>query len=91
LPDAKILLLGLLPREEAPTAPVRFALAPVNRLIRDCGDGEHIIYADIGDVLLVETGRLPAAISPDQLHFSARGYSLLGSRLVPLLDRLLAR
>jgi lysophospholipase L1-like esterase len=91
LPEAKILLLGLLPREETAAAPLRIAVAQVNRLIRDCDDGEHVIYADMGDVLLDETGRLPAAISPDQLHFRAHGYSLLASRLVPVLDRLIAR
>jgi lysophospholipase L1-like esterase len=88
-PEARILLLGLLPREESPTAPLRVATTRVNHLIRDCADGRHIFYADIGDVLLDGGGHLPAAIAPDGLHFTARGYSLLASRLDPELDRLL--
>jgi beta-glucosidase len=88
-PATTILLLGLLPREEASTAPLRVAATMVNHLIRACADGEHIVYADIGDVLLDGDGRLTTAVSPDGLHFTARGYSLLASRLEPELDRLL--
>jgi lysophospholipase L1-like esterase len=87
LPEARILLLGLLPREELPSAPLRVEVAKVNRLVRDCADGQHLFFADIGDVLLDSDGRLTAAMSPDRLHFTARGYSLLTSRLVPELDR----
>ena len=88
LPEARILLLGLLPREESPSAPLRLEVAQVNRLIRDCADGEHIFYAEIGEVLLDRDGLLPAAISPDQLHFTEIGYGLLAARLEPELDRL---
>jgi len=41
-------------------------------------------------VLLTGDGLLSAEISPDQLHFTARGYALLASRLEPELDRLLS-
>jgi lysophospholipase L1-like esterase len=88
-PAARILLLGLLPREEMPTAPLRLATAKVNHLIRDCADGQHIFFADVGNVLLDGKERLTSAISPDGLHFTARGYSLIASRLDPELDRLL--
>src|SRR6516165_6729251 len=56
LPAARILLLGLLPREESPSAPLRLEVAQVNQLIRDCGDGEHIYFAEIGEVLLDRDG-----------------------------------
>ena len=35
VPDASILVLDLLPREEAPTVPLRLAVRRVNRLIGD--------------------------------------------------------
>jgi lysophospholipase L1-like esterase len=89
LPEARILLLGLLPREESPSAPLRIGVAKVNRLIRDCADGRHILFADIGDVLLDSDGRLTDATSPDRLHLTAGGYSLLAVRLDPELERLL--
>jgi beta-glucosidase len=90
VPNTTILLLGLLPREATPDAPLRRAVTHVNNLIRSCADGEHIVFAEIGDVLLDSEGRLDAALSPDQLHFTERGYALLASRLAPLLDRILA-
>jgi beta-glucosidase len=89
LPETRILLIGLLPREAAPSSSLRRAVVRVNNLIRDCADGEHITYADIGEVLLDSDGRLNAVISPDQLHFSEQGYALLTSQLNPLLDGLL--
>ena len=89
LPEARILLLGLLPREESPSAALRVEVAQVNQLIRDCADGEHVYYAEIGEVLLDRDGLLPAAISPDQLHFTEFGYALLATRLDSELDRLL--
>jgi len=90
LPESRILLLGLLPREQFPDAPLRWAVAQVNRLIRDCADGEHIVYAEIGDPLLDSDGQLSVAVSPDWLHFSERGYALLAAGLEPVLDRVLA-
>jgi lysophospholipase L1-like esterase len=89
LPEASILLLGLLPREAVPSAPLRIEVAQVNRLIRDCADDQHVFYAEIGDVLLTSDGLLSAEISPDQLHLTARGYALLAARLEPELDRVL--
>jgi lysophospholipase L1-like esterase len=88
-PDTRVLLLGLLPRQASPTAPLRVETTKVNRMIRDCADGQHVFYADIGDVVLDGNGQLTTAISPDALHFTARGYALLASRLDPELDRLL--
>ena len=78
-----------MPREESPSAALRVEVAQVNQLIRDCADGEHVYYAEIGEVLLDRDGLLPAAISPDQLHFTEFGYALLATRLDSELDRLL--
>ncbi len=90
LPNAAVLLLGLLPREQQPSAALRRAVARVNALIGSCADDEHIFYAEIGNVLLDGSGRLDAAISPDHLHLSERGYVLLAAQLGPALDRLAA-
>jgi hypothetical protein len=55
-------------------------VAQVNRLIRDCADDQHVFYTEIGDLLLNSDGLLSAEISPDQLHFTPRGYALLAAR-----------
>jgi lysophospholipase L1-like esterase len=90
LPDARILLLGLLPREEDPNSALRRAVERVNAMIRSCAEQEHVFYAEIGNVLLDGSGRLDAAISPDHLHLSGRGYALLSAQLGAALDRLTA-
>jgi lysophospholipase L1-like esterase len=90
LPDTRILLLGLLPREEDPNSALRRAVERVNAIIRSCADHEHVFYAEIGNVLLDDSGRLDPAISPDHLHLTGRGYALLTAQLGPALDRLAA-
>jgi lysophospholipase L1-like esterase len=95
LPAARILLLGLWPREEAPDARLRRGTVAVNRLIQKCGDdgavaNGAVVYADIGGVLLDSDGRLTPAISPDRLHFTALGYARLAPRLDALIDGLVA-
>ena len=89
LQRARILLLGLLLREETPNALLRVEVTQVNQLIRNCADNPYIFYAEIGDVLLDRDGRLPSAISPDHLHLTELGYMLLAARLRSELDRLL--
>jgi lysophospholipase L1-like esterase len=96
LPAARILLLGLWPREELPDARLRRATVAVNQLIQKCGDdgtvaNGAVVYADIGGVLLDPEGRLTPAISPDRLHFSALGYARLAPRLDTLIDGLVAK
>jgi lysophospholipase L1-like esterase len=91
LPEARILLLGLLPRGASPDGPLRRKTAAVNRLIRDCGDDRAVIYADLGGELLDRQGRLAAEIAPDQLHLSRPGYARLASRLDALIDDLAGR
>lgn len=87
LPQTRVLLLGLWPRSASPEAPLRRGTVAVNQLIRSCGDGQAVVYADIGGVLLDPEGRLTRAISPDLLHFSQRGYARLAPRLDALIDR----
>jgi lysophospholipase L1-like esterase len=88
LPQTRILLLGLWPRGATPDDPLRREVGMVNSLIKTCADGEAIVYADIGGVLLQPNGVLTRAISPDLLHFSGAGYERLAPRLDPLIDQL---
>jgi beta-glucosidase len=88
LPQTRILLLGLWPRGATPADPLRQEVGQVNNLIKTCADGSSIVYADIGGVLLDRNGVLSTKLSPDLLHFSGAGYSLLAPKLDPLIDRL---
>jgi len=88
LPDAGILLLGLLPRGGSPDGELRQKTVRVNELIRHCGDSGAVVYQDVGRVLLDAEGRLPPEIAPDRLHLSQLGYTRLVQRLDPLIDAL---
>jgi beta-glucosidase len=89
-PQARILLLGLLPRSQSPTSERRWQISQVNRQIRQCDDGQHIFYAGLGSALLDSGGRLSPEISPDGVHLSPRGYAILAARLDTELDHLLS-
>lgn len=87
-PRARILLLGVLPRSESPISRRRHQVSDVNRLIQQCGDGEHVFYADLGDALLDPAGRLTRAVSTDGVHLTERGYALLTARIKAELDKI---
>jgi lysophospholipase L1-like esterase len=87
-PNARILLLGLLPRSQSPSSARRWQVSQVNRLIRQCEDRQYIFYAGIGGALLDSGGRLSPAISPDGVHLSPGGYAMLAERLDAELDRI---
>jgi lysophospholipase L1-like esterase len=91
LPQARILLLGLWPRDASPDGRLRRGTVAVNRLIQRCGDNGAVVYADIGGELLDPEGRLTPEISSDRLHFSALGYARLAPKLDALIDRLAGR
>ncbi len=91
MPRTPIVLLGLWPRGASPEGRLRRATVAVNQLIRHCGDGHGVTYADLGSLLLDEDGRLEPAISTDLLHFTNLGYARLAPRLDALIDAMLAR
>jgi lysophospholipase L1-like esterase len=88
LPGARILLLGLWPREDVPR--LRPKIPEVNRLIQNCGDGQAVVYADLGGILLDAQRRLTREIAPDLLHLSRLGYERLAPKLDALIDNLVA-
>jgi len=90
LPEARILLLGVLPRSESPSSHRRRQIAEVNQLIRTCADYQNIVYANVGDVLLDPAGRLSRDVSPDGVHLSERGYVRLANQLQQEFGKLLS-
>jgi lysophospholipase L1-like esterase len=88
LPDARILLLGVLPRSESSDSHRRRQVTDVNQLIRRCADGKYVLYADVGEALLDRAGRLPREVSFDGVHLTQQGYMLLTHRLKVELSRM---
>jgi lysophospholipase L1-like esterase len=84
-PQAPVLLVGILPRDEAPGTAFRRAILATNLLLARCADGDRVRFVDVGQALLDSEGRLKPAVSPDHLHFSRRGYLLLSQALAPAM------
>lgn len=91
LPDTRILLLGVFPREEQPDALLREINNGVNGIIRHYADNRHIFYLDVGPVFLQKDQVLPRSIMPDLLHLNETGYQRWAEAMEPLLSELLAR
>lgn len=88
-PDARILLIGVLPRSELPDSHRRQQVTGVNSLIRTCQDHRHIFYDDSGEGLLNQDRYLSRAVSFDGVHLTQHGYTLLTRRIDRELDSVL--
>ncbi len=88
-PQAKILLMGLLPRY-APDDPLRsmemVKLEAVNKEIAQLADGDKIRYVDIGDKFEDPNGFVRQDLLPDFLHPDRAGYELWSDAIRPLIE-----
>ena len=91
LPDTRILLLAVFPRDEQPTSALRRLNDRVNALIAGYADGEHIFFLDIDPFLTNADGTLSRDVMPDLLHPNEKGYEIWAQRMEPTLLQLLAR
>ena len=91
LPEARILLLGILPRSELASHPVRETVRSVNNLISKLQDVDHVTYLDIGDKLLQPDGSLTKEVTKDFTHLTANGYEIFAGAIQPIVERLLAK
>lgn len=89
LPESKILLLAVFPRDENPDGQLRKINTGVNALIKNFADNKTIYFADINSVFLTKDGVLPKTIMPDLLHPNEQGYELWAKALEPHVQKLL--
>jgi len=87
-PSSKILLLGIFPRGAFSTDPLRQEVAHATELFKDCVDGSHVQFLDIGTRFLAADGSLPAATFPDALHPNTDGYKQWADAIVPTIARM---
>jgi lysophospholipase L1-like esterase len=89
LPAAKILLLGVFPRDEKPGTGGRKKILELNQEIARLGDKKAVLFLDIGPKLLAPDGTLPKDTAPDFLHLSEKGYQIWADAIEPSLSGLL--
>lgn len=87
-PQTKVLLLGVFPRGESPSDPMRVNNDQLNSLISKLDDNQSVFYRDIGKHFLQDDGTLSTEVMPDLLHLSEEGYRRWAEAIVPELNQL---
>jgi len=88
LPDTKLLLLAIFPRDEKP-GETRTKLAQVNEKIAKLADNKMVFFMDIGSKFLTADGTLPKDIMPDFLLPNEKGYEIWAQAIEPKLAELM--
>ncbi len=89
LPDTKILLLNIFPRDANPDAPMREINRKVNAQLQQFNSRHNVEVLNINQVFLDDKGVLSREVMPDFLHPNAESYKLWAKAMEPTLKRLL--
>lgn len=87
-PQAKILLLAILPRGARPDA-TRAKITEINQLLAQFDGKNGVTYLDVGAKFLGEDGGISREVMGDFLHPTEQGYTLWAEAMEPTLSRLL--
>lgn len=89
LPDTKILLLGIFPRDEKPDGKNRKQVIEVNARIKELGKEKNVTFLDFGNKFLQPDGTFSKEISPDFVHLTKKGYEIWAREMEPTLSKLM--
>ena len=90
LPDTKILLLAVFPRNKPTDKPEQMEkIHHVNDLIAKYADGRKVKFLDLGPKLVGLDGKVPADIMADFLHPTEKGYQVWADAMNPTLDAMM--
>jgi lysophospholipase L1-like esterase len=84
-PDAKIILMSILPRDNPATSSRRKLIDATNLLIADYAKKENLTHLDIGARFVDAKGVISKSLMPDLCHPTEAGYKIWADALVPLL------
>jgi len=90
LPQTKVLLLAIFPRDEQPTSRLRQLNERVNGIISGFADGRRVFFLNINAALTNADGTLSKDVMPDLLHPNEKGYGLWAQSMEPSLKKLLS-
>ena len=91
-PNAKVLLLGVLPRGASITEPINARIADLNTRLSALAAShpDKVAFLDVGPALLEPDGSISKEVMPDRLHVAQPGYERWLAKMKPVLDRMLA-
>ena len=91
-PQAKVLVLGIFPRNSAQnpqqTPILNATIKAINIGLSQLADNKQVFYMDIGDKFLVN-GVVPTDIMADGLHPTAKGYQIWADAILPTVKNLM--
>ncbi|WP_020652138.1 GDSL-type esterase/lipase family protein [Massilia niastensis] len=90
LPDTRILLLAIFPRDETPDGAARRLNEQINAELPSLADNRKVFFMNINQAFLQADGRLSKEIMPDLLHPNEKGYEIWAAAMQPELERLMA-
>jgi hypothetical protein len=88
-PSAKILVLGILPREVGGNVEDIKKVSAINGMLASNGWHKGVTYADTGKGFLDENGRVRVDLMPDKLHPNKEGYEVWGRAIEPVLRKMM--
>ncbi len=88
LPNAKVLLLGVLPARQDASNPLRKSVRQCNELLHALARPARVEVLDVGSVLLEPDGSISKATLRDYLHPTPAGYEKLSRSVAPKLAEL---
>ena len=89
LPNTKILLLAIFPRDAKSSGQYRVINDAINEIIMDYGDKKNIFTLNINDLFLSDDGTLTKEIMPDLLHPKEKGYGIWTAAIEPMVSKLM--
>ncbi|MFC0170397.1 GDSL-type esterase/lipase family protein [Pseudoduganella danionis] len=90
LPQTRVLLLAIFPREAGADAVLRRINEQINVRLAALADGDKVVFANLNSAMLDADGRLSTSVMPDLLHPQQRGYTIWAEAMQPVLTRMLA-
>ncbi len=90
-PQARVLLLGLLPAGQSASDPLRAGVSRTNFLLAGLADGNAVRYADVGGPFVGRDGNFAPGLMLDDFHPSREGYRSIADSLASTLSELSRR
>ncbi len=86
-PDATVLLMAILPREDQPNA--NEVIDAVNEKLLKIADGKSVKFININEQLMDSNRKLKPGYFPDKLHPSLDVYEIWAAAISPVLEEVL--
>ena len=91
LPETKIVLFAVFPRDAKANTPRRKNVAAINKIICKLADDKNVFFCDINEKFLDKSGNLPKDMMPDFLHPNDNGYEVWAKEMMPYVEKFVGK